>query len=827
MVQENNTCYSYSTIVAGGGLVNENPNGTVSVFINQNGGLIPFKLNKICCENLKSGYIYDSNGQACIWSTESNESEINEPYKITINTNNNDGTIVEFDSKLDCRLDVSFDYLISYKCEELLDVINKASVNPIINGYLSQISDIRIQINDKNNEISLINNQISLLQSNFDATSYSISCSSFPIEDNSPQTVQSPIGSTSSFGRTGFGIGPFSFAVMTTKTFCLTEPAGLNKWSDILDGRFQSFINGNSNSYTCDDVIAIASLNDLDGNGNQIIYVNECSTPFGTKTIIKQELDAKIQSLVVANDELAVLTAQLESVQGLLDDFDFDGCLTPIDVIENLDVSCNIEYVDDNGSIQSISSNNFFPKLGNGGLYQYLINNTDSGLYICGDSGLSCTPMYLGDSNSQLNTSICNDVKLSLINSLFIDSGYQNSTSGFTAFKSTLPANSFVSSWKTNTFSITDDSILAVLNGKKVKLALIVNNSCSDICIYLDNINLNKTCELVENTSMTIYSSPSFDVKRVIDNKKSWIDTDSERLFEIERLDGKNPIRPTNYNVNDDRLIINTKEIDLDLTISDGIADDVYNFIKDNPCMLTGDTTCDICTESCCGDDKIDFIKLLTTTFDDINSVDDFNRLLSTELIDVKNRKVLSSYPTIKALYDRYMNSELYCGVESSKFTYLSMSQFADLIGDYWIEIVEQVIPSTTIWNSTKIYTNSVFDQQKFKYKSYTTLLCGNPFMCQIVPSPINGRRGLCQDLDLGIEVSFQTIDNTNNSTSICERVCVVQMNSGSEFIGTVNILDENNNVINSNDYYDCPFKQFQDEEFYDFQDGGFYEFMK
>jgi hypothetical protein len=41
------------------------------------------------------------------------------------------------------------------------------------------------------------------------------------------------------------------------------------------------------------------------------------------------------------------------------------------------------------------------------------------------------------------------------------------------------------------------------------------------------------------------------------------------------------------------------------------------------------------------------------------------------------------------------------------------------------VDIVEQVIPATTLWEVLK--SNSVFDTQKFKYRSYTTLL-GNPF---------------------------------------------------------------------------------------------------
>ena len=803
MVQENNTCYSYSTIINTGGLVNENPNGTVSVFLKQDSNYIPFKLNKICCENLKTGYVYDENAQTCIWSIESNESEINEPFKLTINTNNDDGTIVEFDSKMDCSLDVSFDYLINYKCEELHEVLTKTSNNPIINNYLSDITNIKIAINDKQNQIILLQNQITLLNESFTNTRYSINCDLFPVEDNSIQTTQTPISSTSSFGRTGFGIGPFSFAVLLeSKNFCLTEPNGLNKWAEILDSRYQSFINGNANSYSCDDVITIYNLNDTDGNGEKIVYVEECNTPFGTKTIIQQELNGKLADLIAINGELTTLNNQLTATQELLNSFDYDGCLTPIDVLESLDISVNIEYINDLNQVVIISSNNFFPKLGNGGLYPYLQTNENSGLNICGISGITCSPIILSDLNPQINTSTCNDVKLSLLDSLFIDSGLPYTSSGLTEFKSTLYPDMFNSRWKTNSFSITDDSILATLNGKKVKLSLSINNSCSNICIYLDNISLNKTCKLVKNTELTIYESPSFEVKRIIDNKKSWVTTDTKREFSIDRLDNKNPIRQTNYDVNDDRLIINSKEIDLDLSISDGIVDDVYNFIKDNSCILSGETNCDICTETCAGDDKIDFLNLLTTSFNEINSIDDFYNLLSSELIDVKNRKVLSAYPTIKALYDRYINSELFCGIKSSKFTYLSMDQFAKLIGDYWIDIVEQVIPTTTIWSSTRVYGNTPFDQQKFKYKSYTSLFCGNPFKCYTLPNPINGTIGQCQELGLGVEVSFQTLDNINNTISNCDRICITQMSSGSEFIGKVKILDANNNVITDSILY-------------------------
>ena len=47
-----------------------------------------------------------------------------------------------------------------------------------------------------------------------------------------------------------------------------------------------------------------------------------------------------------------------------------------------------------------------------------------------------------------------------------------------------------------------------------------------------------------------------------------------------------------------------------------------------------------------------------------------------------------------------------------------------DKIGDYWLDLVEQLVPATTIWegcdNSGKIYRNTIFDQNKYPYRKYS-----------------------------------------------------------------------------------------------------------
>jgi hypothetical protein len=286
-------------------------------------------------------------------------------------------------------------------------------------------------------------------------------------------------------------------------------------------------------------------------------------------------------------------------------------------------------------------------------------------------------------------------------------------------------------------------------------------------------------------------------MKRVIDNKKSWVDSELNREFSVSKNDNKNTIRQTNFNTNNEKLIINSKEIDLDINLASAVEYDVYKYILDTPSLLTGTSNCNDCTTNCCGDNKISFDTLINEPLSSDITVEMFNNLLTSKLIDAKSRQTLSSYPTLKALYNRYMNSELYSSTYSSKFNYLSIDQFASLVGDYWVDIVEQVVPATTIWSSVKIYSNTVFDKQKHKYKSYTSLLGYNPFYGDKISAPINGMTGICSSV--GVEV-LQLTNNTGTTifnkiiNTKYDNICLAQMNFGSEFVGGVITNDSYSN---------------------------------
>ncbi len=809
-------------------------------------------------------------------------------------------------------------------------------------------------------------------------------------------------------------------------------------------------------------------------------------------------------------------------------------CDSLTDIFESLGASVTLDVVKVEGSsvvLESIYEEKLFDVIGSGNLQTYLIATSGaSGFYICGESPYStgCTDLNLYD--TQVNSvSTIKPFAQKILTSL-----------------SGVPSNSFASSWLNFKTEIADADVLSGITNEKIKLSIRLSGACIDICVLLDNIRLDRNVVKVLRNDIFLSKSPSFNLEKIIDNKKSWISNTetTHRTFNITKFDGSTPIRHTDYYLDDERQVINTKEIDLDINIASAIETDIWNFINDNQCILTGNTvgtttcvkeaytpvtgytvvtaitsstavvtgtccpvtaitassvvytsttfscpvgfsatpandrcqrienvdaislgsgdtitagdknagnysllggyfyptvestaklpynyrtdgnlvdsigtvitplainstssfwaslfstangrlnnvgiraplnswagfsqcidiasggtyyiglaadnecrffvngtlvanfqdslltnfrkwsvfpiylssglnfiqmqgmntgqysafaaevyqpisfsaltgatntgstganvifstldrigtsfdygdglgyscpsgdyilnTCGapICTRilnkpiintfssqtvttsgyctdlgnpTCvtytttaativttgtsltnvfgmvngcgpktyccseyCGDEQIDIDGLLTQSLSSITTVEDFQYYINSELIDAKNRKIIPTYATLKLLYDRYKNSTGFCGTQSSKFDYYSINQFANLIGEYWVDLIEQVIPATTIWGSTKVLTNTIFDSQKYQYKSYS-MLFGTPRF-KYVTSPATG--ATCNTEAIVTVAMGSPMDEVRYST-----VYAIQMNSGSEYIGTVHTSQEN-----------------------------------
>lgn len=92
-------------------------------------------------------------------------------------------------------------------------------------------------------------------------------------------------------------------------------------------------------------------------------------------------------------------------------------------------------------------------------------------------------------------------------------------------------------------------------------------------------------------------------------------------------------------------------------------------------------------------------------------SFEEFYEIVCRVLVDAKNRKTISSYPNLRRLYELYLENE------GTPLTYGVMNGYVDGVDKYWMQLIEQVLPATTVWEGGVRYRNTLFDKQKFIYK--------------------------------------------------------------------------------------------------------------
>ena len=218
------------------------------------------------------------------------------------------------------------------------------------------------------------------------------------------------------------------------------------------------------------------------------------------------------------------------------------------------------------------------------------------------------------------------------------------------------------------------------------------------------------------------YISEGFRLTRIPDNRKSWPRSDVGL-----RIGNGGANYNAYYFVNNEKLVLNVKNVDLFLNPAQGLAYDVWYMSRkyDYPIPSTG----------------------LTSPFPNPGGVDwtvinpqpsrksffEFAQTFWRNTINVRNRLIISDgktggYPTLQSIYYRYLESLERIGIPNDNFNYQSMIDYVNGLGTYWIRLVEQMIPATTIWLTGVKYENSIFHRQKFVYRVQRG--------CQILPVP-------------------------------------------------------------------------------------------
>tara|TARA_B110000503_G_scaffold116250_1_gene175183 strand:+ start:5420 stop:8389 length:2970 start_codon:yes stop_codon:yes gene_type:complete len=214
------------------------------------------------------------------------------------------------------------------------------------------------------------------------------------------------------------------------------------------------------------------------------------------------------------------------------------------------------------------------------------------------------------------------------------------------------------------------------------------------------------------------YTTLGYDIIKVNDNLKSWAN-DSLGLRKSQGA------MNAYYSVSDDRLVLNRKNIELYLNMGQGLTYDVWDMSRKYgyPIPFTGLT---YPTPS-----GIDWTvinpKVREKTFTE------FAQTFYNNMINVRNRQFTSDgkssgYITLQSLYWKYLNSQQNVNIPSNQYTYQKMIDFTDGLGDYWIRLVEQVIPASTLWMGGQKMENSAFHRQKVVWRRQRG--------CEIVPVP-------------------------------------------------------------------------------------------
>ena len=218
------------------------------------------------------------------------------------------------------------------------------------------------------------------------------------------------------------------------------------------------------------------------------------------------------------------------------------------------------------------------------------------------------------------------------------------------------------------------------------------------------------------------YMSEGFKLQTIYDNKKSWVSTDDNLRIATDAG------YEAYYYLSDERLVLNAKNVELFLNPAQGLVYDVWNQSRlyDYPIPESG----------------------LTSPFPTIGGVDwtyinpqpkkktffEFAQTFWENTINTRNRLYITDghtggYPTLSSIFWRYLLQEQTIGIPNNKYTYQKLIDYVDGLGPYWMKLVEQMIPATTIWNTGTRFENSIFQKQKFVYRRQRG--------CQFVPVPV------------------------------------------------------------------------------------------
>jgi hypothetical protein len=219
------------------------------------------------------------------------------------------------------------------------------------------------------------------------------------------------------------------------------------------------------------------------------------------------------------------------------------------------------------------------------------------------------------------------------------------------------------------------------------------------------------------------YMTEGFKLTQIVDNNKSWLEEDNKIRVST------NADYNAYYYIDNEKLVLNVKNVDLFLNPGQGLVYDVWDQSRryDYPIPESG-LTIGYPVPGGVDWTYVDPKPKKKTFFE-------FSQTFWQNMINVRNRQYITDgktggYPTLQSIWWKYIESEATVGLPNNKYTYQKLIDYVNGIGPYWMKLAEQMIPATTIWNTGIRMENSVLHKQKFVYRRQRG--------CQFIPVPVD-----------------------------------------------------------------------------------------
>jgi hypothetical protein len=283
------------------------------------------------------------------------------------------------------------------------------------------------------------------------------------------------------------------------------------------------------------------------------------------------------------------------------------------------------------------------------------------------------------------------------------------------------------------------------------------------------------------------YMDGGFSLRNIVDNKKSYT---SSQIGQRKFTDaGYNSL----YFASDDKLVLNKKNTEIFLNPANGLLYDIWDMSVKFNFPISSQA---LFPFSFADQNKVAYTPVYPKNFSNqkiyLNpnqqTFFEFAQTFWRRMINVRDRMYISDgktggYPTLQSVYWKYLESLELAGIPNNKFSYQKMIDYVQGLGDYWIRLVEQMVPASTIWRTGTKIENSVLNRQKFVYR--------REYNCIILPIP-------CKSCETDFPIySFDCNINSASCSILVDPFSDELSQSFNRFLSTNN-LQSSNCLLNS-----------------------------